>query len=174
MAVVKRLVLIAVDTNVLLDHALDDSDVLDAISTLRKRLGNPRFIVPPTALEELGYQAAYGGKEASETAVIALECMLEWGYEPVNMVAVGKGITEQIGFKLRSSGILPDEEVNDGYIIAESALLGCTLLLSSDSHLVEAGANAKFLKILKESHVDGDHMVIGSPRTIATRFFQRK
>ena len=99
--------LIAVDTNVLLDHALDDQDVLDAISTLRTRLGNPRFIVPPTALEELGHQVSDGDDEARDAAIKALNCMLAWGYEPVNVVPVGKGITEQIGFKLRSSACCP-------------------------------------------------------------------
>jgi predicted nucleic acid-binding protein len=167
-------VLIAVDTNVLLDHALDDADVLDAISTIKKRLPNARLVVLPTTLEELGHQVSHGDEEEKAAAEKALLCMIEWGYEPVNLVAVGKGITEQICFKLRSSGVLPEEEVNDGYIIAEAALLGCAMLLSSDHHLIEAGLNDKFLKVLKESDVEGDHMVIGSPRTIATRFFVRK
>jgi len=49
--------LVAVDTNVLLDQALDDGDVLDAPSVIRERLPNARLIVTPTVLEELKKQA---------------------------------------------------------------------------------------------------------------------
>jgi len=67
--------------------------------------------------------------------------------------------------------MLPDEEVNDGFIIAEAALLGCDLLLSSDRHLIDAGTHPKFRSFLEDSGVDGDQLVIGSPRTIARKFF---
>ncbi len=45
--------LIAVDTNVLLDQALGDEDVLDALNLIRERLQNARFIITPTVLQEL-------------------------------------------------------------------------------------------------------------------------
>ena len=167
-------VLIAVDTNVLLDQAVEDPDVLDAISTIRERLSDARFYVLPTCLEELGVQLAHGNREERAAAEKALLCMREWGYEPINLIAAGKGIAERISFKLRSFGLLPDEEENDGFIVAEAALLGCDLLLSSDHHLIEAGTHPQFHSILKESEVDGDHMVIGNPRTIANKFFRKK
>ncbi len=166
--------LIGVDTNVLLDQAVEDQDVLDAISTIKSRLPGARFIVLPTALEELGFQFSTGSDEEREAAEKALLCMREWGYEPINIVAARKGIAERISFKLRSSGLLPDEEANDGFIIAEAALIGCDLLLSSDHHLIEAGIHPEFRKVLKDSDVDGDHMVIGSPRTIARKYFRKK
>ena len=115
-----------------------------------------------------------GNEEEKEAAEIALSCMREWGYEAVNVIPVGRGIAEQLSFKLRTSEVLPDEEVNDGFIIAECALIGCSLLLSSDSHLIEAGLNPKFYGILKDSDADEDKMVIGSPHTIATRFFRKR
>jgi predicted nucleic acid-binding protein len=164
-------VLIAVDTNVLLDQAVGDADVLDALLTLTTRLKGTSFIVPPTVLEELGYQFVNGDDEQREAAEIALIRMREWRYEPLNLAAYQKGIAEQISFKLRSLGPLPDEEENDGLIIAEAALLGCQLLLSSDHHMIEAQQHPRFRGVLEESEVDGDDIVIGSPRTIVRRFY---
>ncbi len=163
--------LIAVDTNVLLDQAVGDADVLDALLTLTTRLKGTSFIVPPTVLEELGYQFVNGDDEQREAAEIALIRMREWRYEPLNLAAYQKGIAEQISFKLRSLGPLPDEEENDGLIIAEAALLGCQLLLSSDHHMIEAQQHPRFRGVLEESEVDGDDIVIGSPRTIVRRFY---
>jgi predicted nucleic acid-binding protein len=164
-------VLIAVDTNVLLDQAVGDADVLDALLTLTTRLKGTSFIVPPTVLEELGYQFVNGDDEQRQAAEIALIRMREWRYEPLNLAAHQKGIAEQISFKLRSLGPLPDEEENDGLIIAEAALLGCQLLLSSDHHMIEAQQHPRFRGVLEESEVDGDDIVIGSPRTIVRRFY---
>lgn len=163
--------LIAVDTNVLLDQAVGDADVLDALLTLTTRLKGTSFIVPPTVLEELGYQFVNGDAEQRQAAEIALIRMREWRYEPLNLAAYQKGIAEQISFKLRSLGPLPDEEENDGLIIAEAALLGCQLLLSSDHHMIEAQQHPRFRGVLEESEVDGDDIVIGSPRTIVRRFY---
>ncbi len=166
--------LIAVDTNVLLDQADGDENVVDALATLRERLTNAQFIVPPTVLEELGHQLGSGDPEESKLAEIVLMNLLKWGYTPLNVVPVGKGITEQISLRLRMKGVLPDEELNDSYIIAESALLGCSILLSSDWHLLEAQEHNRFREVLKESDVDGDSLVIARPRTIVSKFFLRK
>ena len=163
--------LIAVDTNVLLDQAVGDADVLDAILVLRTRLKGATFIVPPTVLEELGFQLVNGDAEMQQAAETALTNLEEWGCEPMNVIAVVKGIAERISFKLRSLGPLPDEEENDGLIIAEAALLGCQLLLTSDHHMIEAQQHPRFRGILEESEVDGDGIVIGSPRTIVRRFY---
>ena len=53
--------LIAADTNVLLDLAEEVETVADAISTIRERLQDARFVVPPTALHELA-SAVRGGE----------------------------------------------------------------------------------------------------------------
>ena len=42
--------LIAADTNVLLDLALEVGAVVDALATMRQRLPEARFVVPPTVL----------------------------------------------------------------------------------------------------------------------------
>jgi predicted nucleic acid-binding protein len=166
-------VLIAVDTNVLLDQAAKSPDVLDALTVVRERL-NADFIVPPTVLEELAFQALRVPGHKAEAAKTALTCMRGWGCRPLNVVPVARGITEQISLKLRLAGILPDEEVNDSFVLAEAALIGCKLLLSSDAHLLDAQRHPAFRAVLAECDVDGDELVIARPRDIAAKFFRMR
>jgi rRNA-processing protein FCF1 len=170
-----RSLLIAVDTNVLLDQALDDADVLDALQVIRERLSGARLIVTPTVLEELGKQADEDtDPERRAVAGRVLDCMIAWGYEPWNVIPVGKGITEQISFKLRRHGVIPDEEENDASLTAEAALIGCEILLTSDAHLLEAQENPRFREILKGCDVVGENIAIATPRGIVNRFFRRR
>jgi predicted nucleic acid-binding protein len=164
-------VLVAVDTNVLLDQAVSNADVIDAIEVIRRRLRDVRFIVTPTVLHELAWAADHDDELGTQkAAVTALANLLEWGYEPLNVVPVGKGIVEQISLKLRMNGIIPDEEQNDASLIAEAALIGSELLLSSDSHLLEAQEHPNFRQTLEDFDVEGQ-IVIGRPVTIARKFF---
>lgn len=48
-------VLIAVDSNVLIDQADGDEDVIGAVEVYKDRLPVAQLIVPPTVLEELGF-----------------------------------------------------------------------------------------------------------------------
>lgn len=167
--------LLAVDTNVLLDQALGSADVLDALDVIRERLDDARFIVTSTVLEELA-RLAFRGETAEErsAAEIALRSLISWGYEPLNIIPVGKGIAEQISFKLRSRGIIPEEEQNDAAIVAEAALIGCSILLSSDGHLLDAAKHPGFYPLLEECSVEGDKLLIAKPRDLVRRFYRRR
>jgi predicted nucleic-acid-binding protein len=171
---VPRPILIAADTNILLDQAVGSEDVLGAMEVIRERLPGAILIVTPTVLEELGYQLENGDDEERDAARTALSKLLDWGYQPINVIPVGRGITEQIGWKLRAEGIVPEEEENDSYVIAEAALLGCSILLSSDHHLLEAQENARFREVLKDCDVEGEALVIATPRKIAGQFSRRR
>jgi predicted nucleic acid-binding protein len=174
-AIVPKPLLIAADTNILLDQAVGSEDVLGALDVIRERLPEAKFIVTPTVLEELGYQMQSGEAEAERDAArTALSNLLAWGYQPLHVSPVGRGITEQIGWKLRAKGIVPAEEENDAYVIAEAALLGCSILLSSDHHLLDAQENPLFRDLLRECDVDGESLVIATPRKIAGQFFRRR
>ena len=166
--------LIAIDTNVLLDRATDDADVIDALAVIREKQKAARFIVTPTAIQELAALYEKGTREQKDAAERALSCLLTWGFEPLNLIAAGHGIVQQIGLSFRLEGILPDEEENDGLIIAEAALLGCKILLSADTHLLEAQSHPSFRRVLRDSDADGDELVIATPRYIVRNFFQAK
>lgn len=165
--------LVAVDTNVLLDQATGDGDVIEAIAVIRSKLGNSvRLIVTPTVLHELAWAADHDDdRETREAALKALGSLREWGYEPLNVVPVGNGIVEQISLRLRTAGILPEEEENDAAILAESALIGCGILLTADSHLIDAQEHADFRSTLEGFDVQ-DKIVIARPRIIVQKFFR--
>ncbi len=166
--------LIAVDTNVLLDHANGDASVMDAVGTLRQRLKQSRLVVTPTVLEELFALFERGDRAERKAAETALVGMREWGYEPLNLVAVEHGIVEQIGLNLRLKGAFPDEEVNDGLIVAEAALLGCGILLTADAHMLDAQAHPSFRKTLRESDAETPDIVVATPREIVRKFFRNR
>lgn len=164
-------VLIAVDTNVLLDQAAGEEDVLDALRVIRRRISSVGFIATSTVLSELAWAVDNDDDpEVRRNALTAITSLESWGYDAQDVIPVGKGIIEQIARKFHARGIVPDEEENDATIIAEAALLGCAMLLSSDGHLLDAQSHPSFREVLKDSDVDGDEMVIAKPRTIAMKF----
>ncbi len=166
----KRFVLIAADTNVLLDLALDVEAVVDAVATIRKRLPDARLVVPPTAIHEVALAARSGETERiRKTAVRALSHLRGWGFEPLNLVPVGHGIVERIADEIRRINLLPAEERNDSLIIAEAALLGCGMLLSTDAHF--RGIDFQRLTLLLQNF-DVAAPVIATPREIVRKFFR--
>lgn len=167
--------LVAVDTNVLLDQALEDADVLDALHVIRERKPEAQFIVTLTVLQELAWAVSHDDDaETREGALRALESLRAWGYQPIDVIPVGRGIVEQVSRKLRSCGALPEEEENDASIIGEAALCNCTMLLSSDWHLIDAQQHPRFREILSGADFDGDQLVIARPRTIANKLSRRR
>ena len=162
--------LISVDTNVLLDLALKTDAVVDAISTVRKRLKKVRLIVPPTVLQELAFLHQCGETEKHrQTALEALLGLEGWGIEPLNLVPVGHGIAERISDELCHKGILPIEERNDALILTESALMECNMFVSADSHL--RGIDFQRLQLLLQDF-DLSAPVIATPREIVHKFFR--
>ena len=161
--------IIAVDTNVLMDLAAKVESVADAIELVRRRIRNARLIVVPTVLQELRFIARYGEtQEDIRLAITALQKLTSWGFEPVSFLPVEFGITEQISLKLRRARVLPETETNDSFILAEAALLGSGLFLTSDSHFTNLDYPLLILE-LKASDVAVP--AIASPRGIVRRFY---
>ena len=165
----RKILWVAVDTNVLLELADEKESVWDAIDTVKQRLPGVQIVVPPTAVQELASLAENGdtAKERELALTAARILVSEWKFVPLNLIPVGHGITDRIAAELRSRGLLPDEEVNDSYIVAESALAGCRILLSSDAHVVEIPAD-KLALILAAADVEA--VLISSPRAIVRKF----
>lgn len=90
-----------------------------------------------------------------------------WKIEPVNLIPAGHGIVEVIGEKLRSKGLLPADEIHDSQILAEAALLGCKVLLTSDAHL--RGIDFQSLTLLLQGF-DVTAPIIATPREIVRKF----
>ena len=86
------------------------------------------------------------------------------------LIPVRHGIAERIAQRLREQRLIPEEEVNDSLVLAESALLGCSLLLTSDEHL--RGVDFERLTLELRSF-DVPAPVIATPREIVRKFFMR-
>lgn len=144
-------------------------DVVDAVSVIQKRLRGARFVIPPTVQHELADWAWRGDGEKRESACKAIQLGRSWRLVPVNLVAVRHGIAERIAGRIREQGLIPEEEVNDSLVLAESALLGCSLLLSSDEHL--RGIDCERLTLELQAF-DVAAPVIATPREIVRKFFR--
>ncbi len=165
-------VAVAVDTCVLLDRANDHEPTIDAINLIFTRLGVKQIGVSPTSVGELNHIYEHGDATESHLAETALRGMLQWGFAPFDLVPVGYGIVEQIGLALALDGLLPDEERNDAFIIAECALAGFTILVSSDNHMIAVQESGKLHDLLDRFDVDGSKLLIASPRGLLKRFYK--
>ena len=167
----RRSPLIAVDSNVLLDRANDDELVQDAIETVRRRIRGAKFIVTPTVIEEIALKAERGEKPLDRRLAkrVLARLIAPWGFAPMSFIPVGRGIVVEIARRLRSEGIIPEQEVNDSLIVAEAALAGATLLLSSDAHVKDI--EYVRLKFALDS-ADVDTPLIASPWKVVHEFFQ--
>jgi predicted nucleic acid-binding protein len=126
---------LALDTNLLFDLASEE----DFAHTFREVYQERDYslAVPPTVIQELTYCALV--KQCAETplALKALQQMRAWGLTPFDLKSVGHGITEQFSKRLLRLGLLPEGEFNDGLILAETALAGIPVLVTSDADLLE-------------------------------------
>jgi predicted nucleic acid-binding protein len=162
--------LVAVDANVLFDLADGLDEVVDAVSVIRKRLREVRFLIPPTVQHELSNWAERGDGQKREAARKAIQLALSWHIVPVSLIAVRHGIAELIAERIREQGLIPAEEVNDSLVLAESALLGCAMLLTCDEHL--RGIDFERLTLELQAF-DVTAPVFATPREIVRKFFQR-
>src|SRR6266446_5734053 len=84
--------LVAIDTNVALDFADGVDEVIDSLNTVRKRIKEGTFCVPPTVVLELGHAAEFG--ETSDKRAAArkfLQQHREWHFTLVHFVPAGQG-----------------------------------------------------------------------------------
>ena len=164
-----RRVLIAVDTNVLLDLAEKEEDVTDAVQLIKHRLRQPQFLMPPTVRAELADDALHAGDfTKQERAMRAFQLAKSWKIQPIDLFEARTDIARRIGQRLRRLAMLPEEEVNDGLIMAESAILGSAFLLTSDEHL----RGIDFERLTLELRAfDLTAPVIATPREIVRKFF---
>lgn len=162
--------LVATDTNVLMHLADGVEQVIDAVQTIQKRIPGCRLIATATIIQELAFKADFGEEAEKSLAKKALsQSIREFKIEPWNLIPAGHGITEIIGQKLRDEGLLPDEEKNDAMLLAEAALLHCSILLTSDSHL-RSIPHDRLTMILNQSDVRTP--LIATPAEIVQKFFR--
>ena len=85
----------------------------------------------------------------------------------MNLVPVGHGIVERIADALLEARLIPSQEYNDALVLAESGLLECAILLTSDWHLRGLDFQ-KAMLVLKR--FDVEMSVIATPKEILAKF----
>jgi hypothetical protein len=123
----------AVDTNFPLDLAADKDFAHKLLRALQ--LVGYSLYLPPTAVGELLLISRRFHHPANGLACKALECLTAWEIAPYDLKSVGHGITELFARTLITRKLLPEEEYNDGLILAEASLMEATALMSADQHL---------------------------------------
>jgi predicted nucleic acid-binding protein len=161
---------LAVDTNVLLDLVEPVEAVLDAFEVLDRRRPDHDRLVVPSVVDELAFLCDFAGTErVRQSALSALKLLREPGRFRVLLELVHpQDLIEEVAREVRSRDLLPAEEVHDSLILAEAALLGCGLLLTSDEHL--RGVDHERLT-LALNPFELMPPVIASPREIVRKFF---
>ena len=134
---------LALDTNLLLDLAEGHDFAHEFREEFQAR--GYDFLLPPTAAAELNTLSIYGGEPEKTFANAALNELRNWRCEPFPLSDVKLAIAEQFRHRLSDLMLIPDEEWNDGLILAESSLAGIPLLVSSDKHLLNIDADALLL-----------------------------
>lgn len=162
--------LIAGDANVAIDLAQENEWVLDALSTIRGRLPGCSLLVPPTVSEELAWLVdhAEAAKER-DAARRFLRLHRTWGFELIRTLPLGNAYVERIADGLLQAALLPSTEANDARILAESAALGCFVLLTSDDHLRAVDFQRLGFEL---AAFDLTAPVIATPREIVRKFFR--
>ena len=161
---------VAADTNVGLDFAIEREWAVDALTTIRQRTSSGPILVPPSTAQELAFIADYGDiAEDQQAASRFLQSHRAWGFQLINHVPFGHEFIERIALRLLQQNLLPSEEVHDAFILTESALLNCSILLTSDEHL----RGIDFERLTFELRAfDVTAPVIATPREIVRKFFR--
>ncbi len=124
----------SLDVNVLYDLASEEKFANAFLNELRFHGWICR--VSPTAIQEMFFHHKRKTPPQFALAEKTLRNLQAWKIGPFDLVPVGHGITEQFVRKLIYKGFLPEDEENDGYILAETALVDIPVLITSDSHLL--------------------------------------
>ncbi len=129
MAPLAKLKPLALDSNLPLDLAAD----LDAAHTFREVFleRGYRLFVPLTVVTELTLL------EEDESDAKKAALLREWDIEPFDLKSVEHGIAGEFARRLIAQGLLPDDEFNDGVILAESSLAKIPVPVTSDHHLLD-------------------------------------
>jgi len=165
--------LLAVDTNFLMDCAHPKDVALDALEVIQRRLRGAQILVTTTVVDELVTKERDDADgKTRESARIALRSMRSvWGMQPVELSDLQAVTARNIARKLLEEGIIEAEERNDALILAEAAVLGCQLLVSSDGHLCHANP-ARLALALQECGVSV--VLIFPPAKIVREFAERR
>lgn len=134
---------LALDANLLLDLAEGKDFAHDFKDEFQAR--GYEFLLPPTAAAELNILSIHGGEPQRTFASRVLYELRGWKCQPFSLSDTKLAIAEQFRRRLSELQLIPDEEWDDGLILAETSLGNIPLLVSSDKHLLDIDEDALLL-----------------------------
>ncbi|HEX3717802.1 MAG TPA: hypothetical protein VH595_07525, partial [Verrucomicrobiae bacterium] len=119
---------LSLDANFVFDLAGEEDFAHDLLETFqRKGFG---LVLPPTASHELHLIFTRGNSEAErELARTALTRLKQWGILPFDLDSASEAVCEQFVRSLIRQRLIPEDEFNDGLILAETSLDQIPLLV---------------------------------------------
>ena len=131
---------LALDANLLLDLAEGKDFAHDFKDEFQAR--GYEFLLPPTAAAELNILSIFGGEPQRTLANQALAKLRAWKCQPFSLSDTRLAIAEQFRRRLSELQLIPDEEWDDGLILAETSLGNIPMLVTSDAHLLDMDEDA--------------------------------
>ncbi len=132
---------LSLDANIVFDLAGDKDFAHNFQETFQSK--GYALVLPPTAAHELHLIFTHGGsvaeRELARTALIRLKF---WGICPFDLDSLADAICEQFVRVLLRQRLIPEDEINDGLILAETSLAEIPLLVTSDKHLLNIAEEA--------------------------------
>ncbi|MGO9202714.1 MAG: type II toxin-antitoxin system VapC family toxin [Limisphaerales bacterium] len=135
---------LSLDANIVFDLAGDKDFAHDFREFFQAK--GYALVLPPTAVHELHVIFTDGDSEAErELARTGLTRLKQWGIRPFDLDSAAEAICERFVRGLLRQRLIPEDEFNDGLILAETSLAEIPLLVTSDRHLLDIDENALLL-----------------------------
>lgn len=129
---------LALDANLPLDFAAGHDFAHDFREDFQAR--GYSLLLAPTAAEEIWLIHQNPAHPQRQLAAKALRNLTKWGVELLELKShlqpVARTIGRSFARRLILAGHLPPEEINDGIILAETALAEIPVLVTRDQHLL--------------------------------------
>jgi len=131
---------LSLDTNVLFDLADEEDFAHDFRETFQRK--GYALLISPTVVAELYFLQRHGDEEEIRLASIALKQMAAWDIQAFSFSTVQLDLARGLVAAIIRQRLLPESEVNDAFILAESAVAGIPLVVTSDQHLLDVDESA--------------------------------
>ena len=127
---------LSLDANFIFDLAREEDFAYDLLEAFQGK--GYALVLPPTASHELHIIFTDGDSETErELARTALTQLKQWGIRPFDLDSATEAVCEQFVRGLLQQRLIPEDEFNDGLILAETSLEQIPLLVTSDKHLLD-------------------------------------
>lgn len=152
---------LSLDTNVLFDLADGQDFAHDFRETYQRKAYT--LVVSPTVVAELAFLREHGDAEERRLSSLALAGLDSWDIQVFPLADVQLDLARRLAATLIDRRLLPDDELNDAFVLAEAAVAGVPLVVSSDKHLLEINLDS-----LRDACADADLAAVfpASPRRL--------